>query len=142
MPHAAAGMRIDPPVSVPTVPSDMPVATATAEPPLDPPGRSRRIVRIAHRPEARILAGRAERELVQVGLADEHRAGLAQASRHDGIGVGDVIAAHQRSRGGRHALLIDQVLQRDRDAVQRADAASGRRSPCRPAAPAAALRRR
>ena len=31
-------MRIDPPVSVPIVPSDMPVATATAEPPLDPPG--------------------------------------------------------------------------------------------------------
>ena len=38
MPQAAAGMRIEPPVSVPTVPSDMPVATAIAEPPLDPPG--------------------------------------------------------------------------------------------------------
>src|SRR5688500_9411783 len=38
MPQAAAGMRIDPPVSVPTVPSDMPVATAIAEPPLEPPG--------------------------------------------------------------------------------------------------------
>ena len=38
MPHAAAGMRIDPPVSVPTVPSDMPDATAAADPPLDPPG--------------------------------------------------------------------------------------------------------
>ena len=31
-------MRIDPPVSVPTVPSDIPVAIATADPPLDPPG--------------------------------------------------------------------------------------------------------
>ena len=38
MPQAAAGMRIEPPVSVPTVPSDMPVATATADPPLEPPG--------------------------------------------------------------------------------------------------------
>jgi hypothetical protein len=31
-------MRIDPPVSVPIVPSDMPDATAAAEPPLEPPG--------------------------------------------------------------------------------------------------------
>ena len=38
MPHAAAGMRIDPPVSVPMLAIDMPLRTAMAEPPLDPPG--------------------------------------------------------------------------------------------------------
>jgi hypothetical protein len=38
MPHAAAGMRIEPPVSVPTLATAIPVATAIAEPPLDPPG--------------------------------------------------------------------------------------------------------
>ena len=37
-PHAAAGMRIEPPVSVPSVASAMPAATLAAEPPLDPPG--------------------------------------------------------------------------------------------------------
>ena len=37
-PHAADGMRIEPPVSVPIEASDMPAATATADPPLDPPG--------------------------------------------------------------------------------------------------------
>src|SRR5262245_29722290 len=38
MPQAAAGMRIDPPVSVPSAARAIPVATATADPPLDPPG--------------------------------------------------------------------------------------------------------
>jgi hypothetical protein len=38
MPQAAAGMRIDPPVHVPSVASAMPAATLAADPPLDPPG--------------------------------------------------------------------------------------------------------
>src|SRR5690625_5028379 len=35
-PVTAAGFRIDPPVSVPNAKGTMPLATATAEPPLDP----------------------------------------------------------------------------------------------------------
>ena len=38
MPQQAAGILIEPPVSVPTVASAMPVATLTADPPLEPPG--------------------------------------------------------------------------------------------------------
>jgi hypothetical protein len=38
VPHAAAGMRIDPPVSLPIEASAMPQATLMADPPLDPPG--------------------------------------------------------------------------------------------------------
>jgi hypothetical protein len=38
MPHAAAGMRIEPPVSVPTLANVMPVRTPMADPPLEPPG--------------------------------------------------------------------------------------------------------
>ena len=38
MPHRAAGMRTDPPASVPSAPGARPAATAAAEPPLDPPG--------------------------------------------------------------------------------------------------------
>src|SRR5215471_4394620 len=42
MPHSAAGWRIDPPVSEPSASGVIPAATATAEPPLEPPGmRSR-----------------------------------------------------------------------------------------------------
>src|SRR5579871_64446 len=37
-PQAAAGMRIEPPVSVPSAPRTSPLATAAAEPPLLPPG--------------------------------------------------------------------------------------------------------
>ncbi len=38
IPHAAAGRRTDPPVSVPRDASTNPAATAIPEPPLDPPG--------------------------------------------------------------------------------------------------------
>ena len=37
-PQNAAGMRIEPPVSVPVASATRPAATAAAEPPLDPPG--------------------------------------------------------------------------------------------------------
>ena len=36
-PQHAAGIRIEPPVSVPSAPSTSPSASAAAEPPLDPP---------------------------------------------------------------------------------------------------------
>src|SRR5258707_5703186 len=36
-PHRAEGMRIEPPVSLPIAQSHMPLATATAEPPDEPP---------------------------------------------------------------------------------------------------------
>src|SRR4051812_9296625 len=38
IPHMAAGCRMDPPVSEPSDSGVRPAATATAEPPLDPPG--------------------------------------------------------------------------------------------------------
>ncbi len=62
---------------------------------------------------------------MQVGLADEHGAGFTQAPSHDRIAARDVILANQRSRGGRHALLIDQVLQRQWDAVERSNPPPG-----------------
>src|SRR3546814_19290072 len=37
-PHRAAGMRTDPPMSVPSASGTQPVATATPEPPDEPPG--------------------------------------------------------------------------------------------------------
>src|SRR5215475_4264772 len=40
MPVKAAGWRIEPPVSVPTAPRQIPAATAAAEPPDEPPGTS------------------------------------------------------------------------------------------------------
>src|SRR5699024_8298834 len=37
-PHIAAGMRSDPPPSLPCATGTIPAATAAADPPLDPPG--------------------------------------------------------------------------------------------------------
>ena len=56
----------------------MPSTSATAAPALDPPADRDAIVRIAHRAERGLVARRAERELVQVGLADDDGAGAAQ----------------------------------------------------------------
>ena len=71
MPQAAAGMRIEPPVSVPIVASAMPAATLAADPPLDPPGDRVGSCGLRAGAERGVLVRRAERELVQVGLADE-----------------------------------------------------------------------
>ena len=80
---------------------------------------------MAHRTEGGVLVRRAERELVQVGLADEHRAGRAQPRRDDRRRRRDVPAPHARRRGGRRPAKIDQILERDRHAVQRAAVAAG-----------------
>ena len=121
MPQAAAGMRIDPPVSVPIVASAMPAATLAADPPLDPPGDRDGIVRIARRTERRVFVRRAERELVKIGLADEHRAGL----RADAAIAGASRSATWPSRTRDAAVVgsaadVEQILDRDRHAVQRA----------------------
>ena len=66
--------------------------------------RSARIERMPHGAERRVLVGRAERELVQVGLADEDRARVAQPRPTIGASSrGDVSLAHARGRGRRRA---------------------------------------
>src|SRR5690348_11126727 len=42
MPHKAAGIRVDPPVSLPIVTAHIPSATATAPPEVEPPGTRER----------------------------------------------------------------------------------------------------
>jgi hypothetical protein len=80
-PHADAGIRMDPPVSVPIDARPMPDATATPDPPLEPPADRAKVARIAHGPERAVFRRGAERELVQVRLADENRSGGFQARR-------------------------------------------------------------
>jgi hypothetical protein len=54
------------------------------------------------------------------GGADNHRAGLAQPGDDGRAGRGDVAVPHP-GRGGRgHATDVDQILERNRHAVQRA----------------------
>ena len=101
----------------------MPAATAAAEPPLLPPG-----VRVGSHglrvgPVGRVLGGRAHRELVEVRLADDDRAGRLEA-RHHGRGIGrHEPAQHARRGGGRDAGRAQVVLERERHAEQRRRAA-------------------
>ena len=126
MPHAAAGMRIDPPVSVPSVASAMPAATLTADPPLDPPGDRVGSCGLRAGPERRVLVRGAERELVQVRLADDDGAGLAQLRDRRRVATGDVALAHARRRSRRRAPDVEEILDRHRHAVQRTAVVSGR----------------
>jgi hypothetical protein len=60
------------------------------------------------------------RQLGQGRLGDDHGAGLAQISRQRGVVRHHQALERDRAPGGRHVGGMDVVLQRNRDAVQRA----------------------
>ena len=60
------------------------------------------------------------RQLVGGELAQQHRTGLPQAPRHRGIVLRDPALVGGRARGRWDARRVDQVLEADRDAVERA----------------------
>jgi hypothetical protein len=82
-------------------------------------------MRVADRAEAGVLAGGAEGELVQVRPADQHRTGGAQPGDERSVRARPSIVERTRSRGVRHAGLINQVLERDRNAVERTAITAG-----------------
>ncbi len=69
--------------------------------------------------ERRVLARRAEGEFVQVGLANEDRARLAQPRDDRCIGPCNVGGQHTGGGGRGLACDVDEVFDRDRDAVER-----------------------
>ena len=86
MPFSAAGTRPDPAVSVPSANGTRPSATATAEPELDPPGdEAGGRARCAGAPYGRPGADEAGGELVEVGLADQDRAGATEGGDERGV---------------------------------------------------------
>src|SRR6185295_17981144 len=71
-PHQAAGTRIEPAVSVPKATSAIPLATATAEPQLEPPGSSlRELLSGLEGVEILVEAGGRDRKFAQVRFADD-----------------------------------------------------------------------
>ena len=85
---------------------------------IQPPG-------IAHWPVMGVRAGRAVGELVQVGLADQHRARALQALDRGRVEVGHPVREQRRAVGGGDASGRVQVLDRDRDAVQGPEMVAG-----------------
>ena len=66
----------------------------------------------------RVLAGRPERELMKIALADEDGARSPQASKCWRIGRGAMASPDPGCGGGRQTAEVDQVLDGDRHAVQ------------------------
>ena len=119
MPLSAAGMRMEPSVSLPSAMSASPAATAAAEPPLEPPTVRVEVPRVGGAPEVRVLRGDAPRELVRVRLADHERAGGAQRG-DDGRVVLGIAAEERGARARGQPGDVDDVFHRERPAVQRA----------------------
>ena len=93
-------------------------------------GNERGVEQVAGYAVRRSYADQSGRELVEIGLADDDRAGAPQprhASRVPCRPVGISFAC----RGGRQAFDVDVVLDRDRHAMQRqAGAVRRRQRPC------------
>ena len=78
MPQSAAGMRVEPPVSLPIAISHMPSATATAPPDDEPPGTRVRSAGLPGVPKCGLAPMPEKANSRHVGLGDDHRAGRAQ----------------------------------------------------------------
>ena len=80
---------------------------------------------MTHGPERGLLAGRAEGELVQIGLADDDRAGLAQPRDDWRVRARDSAAARADPAVVGVPATSIEILHRHRDAVQRAEVVAG-----------------
>ena len=99
----------------------MPVATAAAEPPLEPPA----VRPVSHglrvRAEQVGLGAGAEAELRRVGLAEDHQARPAEAPRVLGVVVRHVVRKDSGAGGvGRARAMGSQILKQEGHARERA----------------------
>ena len=74
---------------------------------------------ISHGTERGLFARRAVRDLVQIGLAEQHSASLPEVRNDRRVAAGDMPFAYAGRGCGRHASDIDQVLDRDGHTVER-----------------------
>src|SRR6267142_2092567 len=96
-PHIAAGWRNEPPVSVP---------------------KDAKIIRAATAAVVLVVAARAEGELGHVQRADVDRAGCVQSLEHARRQVGNKIPPDLGAAGDDLALAVEEILVRERHAVQ------------------------
>ena len=113
-----AGTRPDPAVSVPSASGVKPGADRERRAGARTAGNELSIEQIAADAVRRAHADQAGRELIEIGLAENERAGLAQPRDARGVPVRTIAVSRARRRG-RQALDVDIVLDRDRNAVER-----------------------
>ena len=119
MPQAAAGMRMEPPVSDPSAPNIMPAATATPDPAARAAAGPRRVPRVEAGSELGDRAGRVQGHLVAVQLGDDDRAGPLELADEGGVPFGDMAVVNVRAHRGRDAGHVGEVLDADGHAMQR-----------------------
>ena len=100
-----------------------PEATEAAAPPLDPPAVRSGSKGLAVSGPSRLSCGGRLAELRDVGLADDHGSGPAQPAHGPGVLAGHIAGMGQRTERGDVALDVEGILDRDRDASERARAA-------------------
>ena len=122
MPHQPAGRRIEPPVSVPSASGAAPHATAAADPPLEPPviRSGSRGLRVSGSPSAPAIDMPHANSCVVVLPITIAPAARARGARTPRRRPGRGPAKIADPRGGLDALGVDQVLDGERDAAQRA----------------------
>ena len=112
---------MDPPVSVPMEATAEPSCTL-AELPLDePPVSACGFLRLHAVAVLAVLAGDAVSQLMQMGLAHDHGAGLSQPRSHGGVGRRDAVLVRieMRAASGRVARDIEAILNPDGNAEER-----------------------
>ena len=120
-PQAEAGIRIEPPVSVPIAATAMPVATAMAEPLLEPPALRSGATGLRVMPNAD-----SSPVVPKASSCRLHLPTITASASRRRVTMVRVGAAPRSRRVGREAavvgtpLEVDQVFQRDRNPLQRA----------------------
>src|SRR5687768_7151749 len=77
-----------------------------------------------NRAERRFVARRAQRKLMEVGLADQNSAGFAQARDESRVTLREVPCSNARGSGRRKPFDVDQIFDGYRSAMQRAPRSS------------------
>jgi hypothetical protein len=112
-------------VSEPSATGTIPDATAAPEPD-DEPREAFEIPRIARGRPRQVERRARVRHLVRGKLAEQHRARLVEAAHRRRVVTRDAIHEHARVAGGEDAARVIDVLQAERNAVQRAAIFSAR----------------
>ena len=135
MPCSAAGMRIEPPVSEPSATPGRTAGHRGGAAGGRPAGCARLCIDaqrrgVGGRTVVRVDAHAREGELRHVGAADDRGAGAAQPGHGRAVGAGRRCTGEQR-RAGRRDLAgnVEQVLDRHREARQRAGIGARRDAP-------------
>ena len=125
MPQNEDGIRMDPPVSLPSAAKHWPAATEEPEPPLEPPVTREVSQGLWASPSWGFSLEAPRGELVQLKLAHQDGAGVLETLGHSGVVVGHEVGEYLGTDAGADATGVVEVLESDGYAVQRTDVVSG-----------------